>query len=302
MMNAPISHSASRHRASAPAPDHGTVSIVHASGLHCLEAGSGPLVVLVHSSMAGARQWSSLIGELKGDALVRAVNLFGYGATPAWSKSRAASLDDFAALVAGAVPATASGVHLVGHSLGGAIAMHAAAHQLRGRVASLTLIEPSLFFLLAQCGSVDAYCEIATVLDYAMGCVREGLLAAAAECFIDYWQGVGSWAATPEPRRLGFARMASLMPPEAAALLHSDTDAERWIATLPRDTLLISSLDTTRPSAALIAALGTLRPDWACMRVGEGGHMAPVTHPQLVNPLVRAFIAERIQLAARRAG
>jgi hypothetical protein len=30
-----------------------------------IEAGAGPLVVLVHSSMAGARQWSSLIRDLE---------------------------------------------------------------------------------------------------------------------------------------------------------------------------------------------------------------------------------------------
>ena len=30
-----------------------------------VEAGAGPLVVLVHSSMAGARQWSPLIREME---------------------------------------------------------------------------------------------------------------------------------------------------------------------------------------------------------------------------------------------
>ena len=47
-----------------------------------IEAGDGPLVVLVHASMAGARQWFSLIGQLQDRFRVRAVNLFGYGGTP----------------------------------------------------------------------------------------------------------------------------------------------------------------------------------------------------------------------------
>jgi hypothetical protein len=42
-----------------------------------LEAGSGPAVILVHSSVSGARQWRRLIDELKSEFLVRAVNLFG---------------------------------------------------------------------------------------------------------------------------------------------------------------------------------------------------------------------------------
>ena len=45
-----------------------------------LEAGSaGPVVMLVHSSVSGARQWRRLIDDLKDRFRVRAVNLFGYG-------------------------------------------------------------------------------------------------------------------------------------------------------------------------------------------------------------------------------
>jgi pimeloyl-ACP methyl ester carboxylesterase len=50
-----------------------------------LEAGSsGPVVMLVHSSVSGARQWRRLMGDLKNQFRVRAVNLFGYGKTPPW--------------------------------------------------------------------------------------------------------------------------------------------------------------------------------------------------------------------------
>ena len=80
-----------------------------------VEEGAGPLVVLVHSSMSGARQWSALIRDLKDFSLVRAVNLFGYGNTPAWSKVESPSLEDYAELVARAVPRTADHVSLVGH-------------------------------------------------------------------------------------------------------------------------------------------------------------------------------------------
>lgn len=49
-----------------------------------LEAGSGPAVMLVHSSASGARQWRRLIDDLKTDFHVRAVNLSGDGRTPPW--------------------------------------------------------------------------------------------------------------------------------------------------------------------------------------------------------------------------
>jgi len=116
-----------------------------------LEEGSGPPVVLVHSSMAGARQWSTLMPELNTRWNVRAVNLFGYGGTRAWRGAAPPPLDDYATLIASVIPQSAPKIALVGHSLGGAVAMRAA-QQLRGRVDRLVLIEPSLFHLLDSCG------------------------------------------------------------------------------------------------------------------------------------------------------
>jgi pimeloyl-ACP methyl ester carboxylesterase len=65
-----------------------------------LEAGSsGPVVMLVHSSVSGARQWRRLMDDLKDRFRVRAVNLFGYGKTPPWPNEVRQSLDDQARLV-----------------------------------------------------------------------------------------------------------------------------------------------------------------------------------------------------------
>ncbi len=71
-----------------------------------------------------------------------------YGDTRARSGFRSPSLDDFAKLVADVVPPATAKVSLIGHSLGGAIAMRAAAQHLRGRADKLVLIEPSPFSLL----------------------------------------------------------------------------------------------------------------------------------------------------------
>jgi pimeloyl-ACP methyl ester carboxylesterase len=77
-----------------------------------LEAGSsGPVVMLVHSSVSGARQWRRLMGDLKDQFRVRAVNLFGYGKTPPWPAETIQSLDDQARLVEAALPANADEVY-----------------------------------------------------------------------------------------------------------------------------------------------------------------------------------------------
>jgi pimeloyl-ACP methyl ester carboxylesterase len=131
-----------------------------------LEAGSsGPVVMLVHSSVSGARQWRRLMGDLKYQFRVRAVNLFGYGKTPAWPAETIQSLDDQARLVEAALPANADEVYLVGHSFGGSVAMKAAA-RLEGRVARLVLLETNPFYLLAQSGRVDAFAEAMELRNY----------------------------------------------------------------------------------------------------------------------------------------
>ena len=115
-----------------------------------LEAGSsGPAVMLVHSSVSGARQWRRLMDDLKDRFRVRAVNLFGYGKTPPWSGNATQSLDDQARLVEGVLPANANKVCLVGHSFGGSVAMKLAA-RLGARVSKLVLLETNPFYLLAQ--------------------------------------------------------------------------------------------------------------------------------------------------------
>ena len=91
-----------------------------------LEAGSGPTVMLVHSSVSGARQWRRLIDDLKADFHVRAVNLFGYGETPPWPMDQPQTLEDQARLVETALPAGDEPLCLVGHSFGAVVAMKVA--------------------------------------------------------------------------------------------------------------------------------------------------------------------------------
>src|SRR3954470_23124720 len=105
-----------------------------------LESGSGPVVMLVHSSMAGAKQWSALTAELDKRFHVRAVNLFGYGATPPWSLTARPSLDDYAELVEAAIPRYARNMTVVGHSFGGAVGMRVPRRR-PARIGGLVLIE-----------------------------------------------------------------------------------------------------------------------------------------------------------------
>ena len=46
--------------------------------------GSGPLIILFHSTASSLNQWHSLINLLKNEYEIIAINLFGYGLTSKW--------------------------------------------------------------------------------------------------------------------------------------------------------------------------------------------------------------------------
>jgi pimeloyl-ACP methyl ester carboxylesterase len=72
--------------------------------------------------------------------------------------------------------------------------------------------------------------------------------------------------------------------------MNDDTTAEQWAALLPKDTLLISDSGSALPIREIAAILRGACPAWGYQDVPGAGHMAPLTRPDLINPLVRSFL------------
>ena len=258
-----------------------------------LEAGSGPVVMLVHSSVSGARQWRRLMDDLKDDFHVRAVNLYGYGRTPPWLIDAPQTLDDQARLVETALPTNADTFCLVGHSFGGSVAMKLAAG-LSGQVTRLVLLETNPFYLLKQSGQADAFAEAMDLRN----CIKKygslGEWAIAAEQFADYWGGAGSWQNMPAERRISFAEALKPNYFEWDAVMDEITPAEEWARLLPHSTLLVSDPNTVFPIREITAILRRSCPMWTYKEIAGGGHLAPLTRPDLINPLVRSFLRSQL--------
>ena len=254
-----------------------------------IEAGSGAPVILVHSSVSGARQWRRLMEDLQADFLVRAVNLFGYGKTPPWSSDWAQRLEDQAALVEAALPPDAEKLCLVGHSFGGSVAMKVAA-RLSQRVRRLVLLEPNPFYLLRQAGHAAAFAEIMALRNLVKTRGPSGIWSDAAEGFAGYWGGAGTWQKMPLERREVFAQALKPVYFEWDAVMNETLTATQWAELLPRDTLLASDPNTVRPICEITALLRQACPFWTYQQILAGGHMAPLSRPDLVNPIVRSFL------------
>ena len=250
--------------------------------------GQGQPVVLIHSSVSANRQWRALTEALKDGYQVLAINLFGYGETTPWPGTSPQSLYAQAQLVLALCEELGAPVHLVGHSFGASVALKAA-RLLGPRVGSLVLLEPNPFYLLKQHGRTKAFLESQNLRDHVKCFGSLSDWPKVAERFADYWLGDGSWSAMPEKRRAAFAQF---LPPnfhEWDAVMEEETTVEEWKALTAR-TLVVSDKATRLPIREIVAIFAKACPHWSFYTLAEGGHMAPLTRPEVINPVVREFL------------
>jgi pimeloyl-ACP methyl ester carboxylesterase len=252
--------------------------------LDYVDTGSGPVVVMVHSSASGHRQWQRLVEALQSRYRLIAVNLFGYGKTSSWPGTRPLAAADQAELVVAAASLAPDPVALIGHSLGGAVALEAAA-MLSGRVRVLVAFEPILFGHLKVHGPVSAYDEIAGVASRYNELARTGDWDAVGEWFVDYWTAPGSWAAMPVERKQNMFAMLPAVVHEWDMATTGSRPLEGWAA-ISAPVHLIRAANTRTPTREIVNLLAKTYPTWYVHEVSSGGHMAPLARPDLVNPLI----------------
>jgi pimeloyl-ACP methyl ester carboxylesterase len=260
----------------------------HSRVIDYIEAGNGPCVILLHSSVAGKRQWRTTVEALQDQYHVIAINFFGYGQTSPWPGGREQTLADQGKLVQPFIDQAHSDVTLVGHSFGGAVAMTTALHY-PDKVSRLILLEPIPFCLLDEAGRADAYAEVLRLRDTVKRSGGSGNWETAAAAFADYWNGEGTWAAMPPERQKTFA---SLMPPnyhEWDAVL-GRTSRQDW-SNVHAQTIVAWTRDTKRPTREIVEVLREQVPYWQYQELPRGGHMFPLTQPDMTNRLIRDFMS-----------
>ena len=75
--------------------------------------------------------------------------------------------------------------------------------------------------------------------------------------------------------------------------MNETTSVEHWATLLPRATLLVWDPGTALPVREIARLLRQSCPTWTCMELPGAGHMAPLTHPELINPLVASFLSAK---------
>jgi pimeloyl-ACP methyl ester carboxylesterase len=224
---------------------------------------------------------------LAGRFRVIAADLYGCGRSPAWPGERAMWIDDQLELLAPVFGRAGERFHLVGHSYGGAIALKAAL-KYGSRVRSLALYEPVLFaLLLREAPGSAAAREILAVSDDMMRLAP----AESAERFIDYWMGAGAWASMPEARRPMLVQAVQSVRAEWHSAFNEPTPLAAFGA-IEAPVLLMSGTASTPAARAVSRLLAAALPGATVEALPGASHMAPVTEPQRVNPLIERFLLQ----------
>ena len=253
------------------------------------EAGAGPGVVCLHCSASTSGQWRPLMDALADRFHVIAPDLYGCGRTPPWPEARPMWLDDQVELLAPVFERAGKRFHLVGHSYGGAVALKAAL-RYGARVRSLVLYEPVPFAVLLRAApDSPAAREIVSLRDDALELMEKGDFEGAARRFIDYWMGEGAWAATPEGRRPVIAASMRGVKPEWHSAFHEPTPLEALRA-IEAPTLLLTGTGSTAAARGVARLVASVLPQVEVQALAGAGHMAPVTEPQRINPLIERFV------------
>ncbi len=251
-------------------------------------AGAGAPVVMLHASLSSKSQWTTLVERMARRFRVIALDLCGYGDNPATISGTSFTLDDEVRLISAYLDNLVepqARVHVVGHSYGALVALRFAQSRSE-RVASLSLYEPVALRML----DVDdpALVGIRRAAERMARLIMAERRHDAAQAFVDFWSGEGSFASFPLPTQGSIVRRIDKVVLDYQAAWRwplAPTDLRAIVA----PTLLLVGQRSPEVVQRIVTSLTRVLSD---CRVGwfDCGHMGPISDAHRINPWIEAFV------------
>jgi pimeloyl-ACP methyl ester carboxylesterase len=260
-----------------------------AQPLHVETTGEGTPVILLHSSGLSGRQWRSLVPELVKRGMRAVVpDLTGHGASPPLVEPESFSFRTDVERVVAIVKETQA-AHVVGHSYGALVGLHAAA-LLPGALRGVTLYEPVAFGVLDGPEDADARETLARVKMHWGGAPEEHEAWLAQ--FVDYWGGAGAWTALREPARAEFRRVGWAVREGVRSLMEDQTRASTF-ARVTAPMRLFTAERSPIAAQRVVRRLGEAVEGAKVTTIAGVGHLGPVTNAEVVTPLLVEAVVGR---------
>ncbi|MFW5881563.1 MAG: alpha/beta fold hydrolase [Roseicyclus sp.] len=253
------------------------------AGLRHWGAADAPAVLLLHATLAHGGAWKGVAERLADRFHLIAPDMVGHGRGPAGDRTRDYH-DQATEHVAGLLPDAP--VHLVGHSFGATIALRLAMEH-SPRVLSLTLVEPVLFAAAPDSPEKRANAERLGAMSRM---VAEGDSRGAARDFLSTWGAGEDFDALPEAQAARMADRMWIIGAQRAAL---HRDGARLLPRLADVSCRVLLMRGTASPPVIGQILDGLQDGLHRVRravIHGAGHMAPITHPDLVAEEIGAFL------------
>ncbi|MDF3126371.1 alpha/beta hydrolase [Rheinheimera sp. 1928-s] len=240
-------------------------------------------VLMLHSSLSSGRQWQGLKLALKADFQVLNPDLLGYGSNTA-SYPRPMQLADEANQLWPLLEGKPAGsVILIGHSFGGAIALHMA--RTRPELFKAVLLFEPVAFHLLKTTEPGLYQQVQQLSQQMLSISPQD----AAALFIDYWQGDGYFANLPDVMQQKLAGQVGKVAADFEALSDEPATLTDYAGAIHCPVLLLSGEQSQLSAQRLAKILAGALPSVEFQTV-KTGHMGPVTDAELVNSVLLEFI------------
>ena len=248
-------------------------------------------VVALHSSASNSRQWKQLAADMAYQYDVLACELPDYHGSDYHRRPSIKGMSAVADPILEDIQKLGQPVHLVGHSFGGAVALKIALTR-PNMVKSLTLYEPAAFHIMKNDDQEDTKL-LAGIKQIAQTLSSQALAGRpdrGMKVFVDFWNGKGAWESFSPAGQNNLAKSADLVIADFLSLFEETWELE-YLGRLNIPTKML--LGTKSPAIAQRVAIqiaGNIRGATLAM-LPNLGHMAPVSHPHLVNPLIQRHIS-----------
>jgi lipase len=254
-----------------------------------VEHGMGTPVVFLHSGVGSAGEWKQVFSLWPEGYRLVAVDAYRDGTGPGGVGRR--SLDDYADQVYAVAEHVGDPVCLVGFSWGGATALRVAV-AAPDLVDSLAVVEPEAYALL-RTQDDDAYAEICGLRDRWRAHVRAGRWYEAFEEFVNFYNGPGSFARWPPPRREAFLADQRARGDLWDVLFDDDLLTPDALANVTAPVQVVEGSLTSAVDHAICDVVRRHVPHAQHTLIEGAGHMMPLTHPE---SLTRALLAGLTQV------